>query len=412
MLMLLVSVSMVARAQETVQLNEEPASPEPGSGLSTPATQEPESRSFAFYPTETGFGTYFNEIVNAGESVTLKATIANTGNVEQDLRTYSVDAFTAEGGGFASAEYGTQENEVTGWIEYSEEVFTIEVGTGIERTFSVAVPDGTAPGQYLAAIAAQNAESTEVEGSGNFRQIIRFVVPVFITVPGDTTTSFEIGDVSITTTNDAYVLSVVIQNTGDIRVRPEGEVRLLDSSGALLASLPVAMDSVYARESTVLKVSAPASVGTGPFGVDVLLADPESSAVASGQARDLMAEQPLDEVVQTPISIMSGSVAPSPSLDNVQFANVEATISNNGEPVTNAQLSLIARVDGEEVERFTVVQSLSLPTGDTPISTRYIPATGWTSGTWTFELLLETVEPGTASIVVDRLVLPDAIEVP
>jgi hypothetical protein len=114
----------------------------------------------------------------------------------------------------------------------------------------------------------------------------------------------------------------------------------------------------------------------------------------------------------TPLTIASGSVTPAPDADNVHFANVEAVIRNSGEPVTNAQLSLIARVDGEEVERFTISQSLALASGDTPISTRYIPAAGWTSGDWTFELLLETIDSSGGAIVVSRLSLEETITIP
>ena len=105
-------------------------------------------------------------------------------------------------------------------------------------------------------------------------------------------------------------------------------------------------------------------------------------------------------------------MTPSPSADDVQFATVDAVISNNGEPVANAQLSLIASVNGEEVERFPISQSLSLPTGETPITTRYIPATGWTSGEWTFELLLETVDPSGAAVVVGRQAIEGSITIP
>jgi hypothetical protein len=91
---------------------------------------------------------------------------------------------------------------------------------------------------------------------------------------------------------------------------------------------------------------------------------------------------------------------------------VDTTVLNNGDPSTGVQLSLIAFLDGEEVERFPINQSLSLPTGETPITTRYIPATGFTTGEWTFELLLETVTPGGAAVVAARIEIETTIEVP
>jgi len=406
-LLLLTWLPSVVSAQDA------PSTPVTPDSASTPvAPDDTVSRAFEFYPVDTGFGSYFDETVEAGSSVTLTALIGNTGNVPQDLRTYAVDAYTADGGGFAAADYGTPPNDVTSWVDYSEEIFTIEVGTGIERTFTVTVPEGTEPGQYITAVAAQHAESLDIEGSVNFRQIIRYAIPVFITVPGEMSAGFEIGEISITTRADTFIIEIAIQNTGDVRVRPEGEVELLDSSGALLASVPVAMDSVYARDQTVMRAGAPTSSGAGPFRVRVNLTDPETGVTASGEAADLTAEAPVATPVPTTINITSASVTPAPSADDVQFANVEATITNDGDPIANAQLSLIASVDGEEVERFPISQSLSLQSGDTPVSTRYIPLTGWTSGEWTFELLLETVESSGAAVVVGRQAIEGTITIP
>ena len=112
------------------------------------------------------------------------------------------------------------------------------------------------------------------------------------------------------------------------------------------------------------------------------------------------------------ISITSATATPKPAADDVQFVQVEATIQNSGDPVANAQLSLVASKDGAEVERFPISQSLSLPTGDTPISTRYLPADGWTTGTWTFELLLESVDPSGAAIVLGRLPVDGTVTIP
>ncbi len=361
---------------------------------------------------DTGFGTYFDVSIEPGASTQISALIGNTGGESQDLRTYAVNAYTAIGGGFTAADYGSEPSPVTSWVDYPEEIFTIEAGMGVERTFTVTVPEGTLPGQYITAVAAQHAEALGIDGSENFRQIVRYVIPVFITVPGEMTPSFEIGGITIETRADVTIVESEIANAGDIRVRPEGEVEVLNEDGLLIASLPVTMDSVYARDTTVLRAGLAASIGTGPFTVRVSLTDPESGVVAAAELSDLVAEAPAATPEPAIIQIVSTSVAPAPSADDVQFANVEAVITNDGNPVANAQLSLIASVDGEEVERFPISQSLSLVSGDTPVTTRYIPATGWTSGTWTFELLLETVEPSGAAVVVGRQAIDATITIP
>jgi hypothetical protein len=400
-------------ATSTAIAQEAPSTPaDAQSGSATPDLADHVSKSFQFYPAEGSWGDYFDLTIEAGTSSTTTALLANTGEVAHELRTYAVDAFTANGGGFAAASYGTPPNEVTSWLDFPDQVFTIDVDTGIEITFTVSVPEATEPGQYITAIAAGNSEAGEVSGTENLTQITRFLVPVFITVPGPTTTEFEIGDASLSNVSDSLIISVPLRNTGDIRVRPKGTVELLDQEGKLVSSFPVEMQSIYAHDDTVLTVGVPGSIEPGVYEVRVNLTDPDSKVEASSTATNLEFQGSGALAERSLITITSASMLPAPAADNVQFANVEAVISNIGPPVANAQLSLIASVDGEEVERFPISQSLSLPSGDTPVTTRYIPATGWTTGEWSFELLLETVEPNGAAVVVGRQPIEGTITIP
>jgi hypothetical protein len=399
-ILLLQVTGMVTDAQEA------PATP------ASPTADNRVSKSFQFYPAEGEWGDYFDLTIDAGTTVTEKVLIANTGEITNDLRTYATNAFTKQGGGFAAAEYGTEPNDVTKWLDYPEETFDIEVGQGVERTFTVTVPPGTAPGEYITAIAAANAEAGGIEGTSELNQITRYVIPVLITVPGETTVGFEIGNVTLTSLSDSLLIQIPLTNTGDVRVRPKGTVDLLSADGTLVSSFPVEMESIYAHDSTTLTLGINGSIAPGTYQVRVTFADPESGVKAETLATDLDFQGSGDLAVKTDFTISTAAITPGPAADNVQFANVEAVISNIGDPVGNAQLSLIASVDGEEVERFPISQSLSLPTGDTPITTRYIPATGWTSGSWTFELLLETVEPGGAAVVVGRQPIEGAIVIP
>lgn len=387
----------------------------PASAQDSPATPAADpsrtSLAFEFFPAETGFGSFFEPTIDAGSTAELTVTLANTGDIAQDLRTYAMNAFTADGGGFAAAEYGTAPDDVTDWLDFPEEVVTLEPGTGIERRFAVTVPEGTAPGQYITALAGEHAVASNVNGSDAFAQKLRYSVPVFITVPGDAAAGFEASDVAIDASTQSLVVSVTLTNTGDVRVRPEGSVDIVDSDDNLAASIPVSMESIYARDETTLVVGAPVRVDAGTYTVQVNLNDPETGETASAESGDVLVDLSATPL-PTLITISTISVAPAPAADDVQFANVEAVVTNIGPPVANAQLSLIASVDGAEVERFPISQSLSLPSGDTPVTTRYIPATGWTTGTWTFELLLETVESSGATMVVGRQAIDATITIP
>ena len=179
----------------------------------------------------------------------------------------------------------------------------------------------------------------------------------------------------------------------------------------MIATFPVKMDSVYAHDSTTLTLGASGSLPPGTYTVRVNLSDAETGTTATAEKSGLEAAAAATPVPQQ-VVISAATAAPKPAADNVQFAEVAATIVNNGEQITNAQLSLVASKDGAEVERFPISQSLSLPTGETPVTTRYIPAEGWSSGSWTFELLVETVDPSGAAVVIARLPVDGTITIP
>lgn len=70
---------------------------------------------------------------------------------------------------------------------------------------------------------------------------------------------------------------------------------------------------------------------------------------------------------------------------------------NGGQPVSNAWLTVHAQRDGKDVGRFQLILSLSLVQGETAIEQRYIPGTGFTTGTWSFSLTLESIDRATGA---------------
>ncbi|MGN6484105.1 MAG: hypothetical protein ACTHMX_06855 [Thermomicrobiales bacterium] len=162
------------------------------------------------------------------------------------------------------------------------------------------------------------------------------------------------------------------------------------------------MQSVYAHDQTTLTIGAPGNFPAGKYSVTVSLKDEETGTTAKGGVKDVQLAGTGTEAVQSPVTLGQSTIEPGPSKDNVQFVTVNTVVSNSGDPIANGQLSLIAKKDGKEVERFPISQSLSVPTGDTPVSTRYIPAEGFTTGTWTFELLLETTDGGAALVLAQQ----------
>ncbi|MGH2558947.1 MAG: hypothetical protein ACRDJH_07775 [Thermomicrobiales bacterium] len=377
----------------------------------TPTPAEPKDLvAFEIYPKGKLLGDFFEPAIDAGNSEDLVVVLANTGNVAFEGRTYATNAYSGENGGFAVAETGAAPEGVTTWLDYPEELYTIAPGKGIERTFRVAVPEGTEPGQYITALVLENAEALAVEGSENFEQLVRFAVPVFITVPGPIEPEFEVGEITLITEEINALIYVEIVNTGNVRVRPEGTVTVSDAGGEQLFNAPVSMGSVYARDSTSLVVGLP-PLPFGKYQITVDLADPETGATATGEAT-VTATAPTTPAPPPPVQIFDASGTPRPDADDVQFLVVAAPIENAGEPLTNVQVTLRVTKDGESVEDFPLATSLGVPTGQTHIQERYIPVTGWEAGTWAFTLSVEAVNAGTgvaqvlATVELDELVIP------
>jgi hypothetical protein len=345
--------------------------------------------SYAIYPKGKGLGDYFQPTIDAGKSKKLTVVLANTGSTEAKLRTYAVNVRSAVNGGFEAAPAGTPPEGPTTWLDYSEEIYTIEPGKGIERTFTIRVPKGTEPGQYITAIALENAEAGAVEGSDVFKQVVRFPMPVFITVPGPVKPSLAIGHVTAAANGNFTQFQIEVLNTGNVRLRPAGTVEVRDASGNLLFTVPVTMGSVYAHDTTILQTGVPA-LGGGSYHVTVKLTDPETQATAESETT-VTTTGAATPVAAPPVQVTNASATPQPSAEKIQFLDVKATIANSGEPLTNVQVVLHAERDGKVVEDFPLAASLAVPNGETPVQARYLPATGWKSGTWHFTLSVEAV---------------------
>lgn len=369
----------------------------------TPALQTTgDNTSFQVYPADGKWGDYFNLTIEPGKSSTQKLLVANTGAIAQSYVIYATNARTADGGGFMAESRGAEPNAVTKWIDLPEITVEAPSGKGIVQSFTINVPKDTKPGQYISSVAAEEAELSGVQSSGAFKQKLRYVVPVFITVPGETTSGFTVGGVQLTTVENFIQVIVPLQNTGDVRVRPKGDVAIIGPDGKRVASIPVEMESIYAHDSTNLTVSAPGNFPPGKYSVTVSLKDDETGTTAEGGVQDVQIAGTGTQAVQSPVTLSQTTMTPGPSADNVQFVSISTTVSNSGDPIANGQLSLIAKNDGKEVERFPISQSLSVPKGDTPVTTRYIPAEGFSKGTWTFDLLLETTDGGAALVLAQQ----------
>jgi hypothetical protein len=361
----------------------------------TPPAVAPESGpQFVLYPAGGNDGEFFTLDADPGSSHELKVVLGNADDEPLDLRAYVNDVVPMVNGGFAVAEEAVAPTGTATWIDFSAETYAFAPGEGIERAFTVTVPEGTAPGQYIAGLVLQTLEPIEVEGSAMFQQIIRKSIAVFITVPGPASPSFVLGEPALEPSGVTQLLVIPVENTGNVLVRPTGEAVLTDANGAVVMTAPITMGSVYAGIGTTLAIPLQADIEPGDYTLALQVQDPETGVGAELQGYQLA----ITEVEDSPdIWAMDATVVLAPDLAAPVYADVEALITNNG-PVTNVEIELDVIRDGELVETFSLAPSLSVATGTTPYIQRYVPPTGFEAGTWTFVLRLNVVDGSTGSV--------------
>lgn len=353
--------------------------------------------SFVIRPLEGADGEFFTLEAEAGTTNELTVVLGNADDEPLELLTYVNDAVPMTNGGFGVADPEVPATGPATWIDYPMEIHNFAPGEGVERTFTVTIPDDAKPGQYIAGISLQTAEPLAVEGSSLFNQIIRKTIAVFIIVPGEQTPAYDLGEPQIVPGARRAQIMIPVNNTGNVLVKPRGELRLRNKAGETVLTAPIAMGSVYAGTTAPLAVSVPSSVPVGDYVLSVDLTDDATGVTAS------IADVPVaitEAEEETARFTMTGTVTLAPDTSKPAFADVSAEITNLGETVEGAEVVLDVSRDGEVVESYPLVPSLNLPQGTaTNVSQRYVPVTGWEPGLWSFVLRVNVVDGGTSTTV-------------
>lgn len=391
----LIAVTMIfSSAMPALALQDNAATPD-ASAEGTPTLDA--GPSFVIRPLDGADGDYFTLEADAGTTHELTVVLGNADDEPLELLTYVNDAVPMTNGGFAVADPEVPATGPATWIDYPSEIYAFAPTEGVERTFTVTIPDDAEPGQYIAGISLQTAEPLEVEGSSLFNQIIRKTIAVFIIVPGEQSPAFDLGEPDVVPGARRAQIMIPVNNTGNVLVKPRGELTLRNDAGETVLTAPIAMGSVYAGTTAPLAVSVPSSMPVGDYALSVELTDDETGVTAAITESTIAITEAEEETARF---TMTGSVTLSPDTSKPAFADVTAEITNTGETVEGAELVLDVSRDGELVESYPVASSLTLPQ-DTAmsVSQRYVPVTGWEPGLWSFVLRVTVVDNGAAITV-------------
>lgn len=365
--------------------------------------REAPGRAIAFYPEATGEGTYVTLELKPGETGTFRVVLGNAGQIVQTLRTYAVPAESGIHGGFTLTPYGTLPDKQTSWLDFPEQEFTFDPGKGIVLDVTVEVPSTTSPGEYVTGLAAEQSEPFEIEGTELITQRVRWALPVLIVVPGERLPAFELGDARLEDRNGLLIANVDIVNTGNVTVRPVGQARLRDEHGDVVGVSTIEMNSVYSGTDTYLIVAWEGVPESPTYSIQIELSA-ENSLVSVEHLYEGLEPQTLGETnaatpVVVPLGFAFATLDPLTNDTPPSMLQLTAEIANNAEPIENARVSMVTYQDGVEIDRYPILQGVTINQGTTPVQARYALPGGFTKGTYTFVVTIEIGSADTQTIL-------------
>lgn len=388
--------------------------------VATPDTAEEDALSELYFQTVGGTDRWlFDLSMEPGDQASLSVVMGNAGAVEFEGTTYAADSYSMVNGGFAIHDRNAEQTGISTWLNYPTETFTVSPGEGIEREFTVVVPEDAAPGEYVAGLAWETMDDELVSQTDSptgfqLQTFHRIIIGVRIVVPGDMAPAIELGDPSYIAGPPLNKISVPITNTGNQRVELGGSIRVTNDSGEAILESPIQLGRIYGGHETTIEVVLENPIAEGEYRVDVELSDESGVVQGSLESSSMNVFSETDAIASedATVQVSAAEILAMPSADDIQYVDVNVTILNAGPPATQVQPVLVSSVDGIETERFPLGQPLSLEAGDTDLSSRYVPAGGWKSGEWEFTVELEIMDPSGELILVVSQPIDTVISIP
>ncbi len=219
---------------------------------------------------------FFEVTLKPGKSVLLKASLVNASTHSVVAQPYPSNVYTIRNGGFGADPFGVPATGTTKWTNFDSETLDMAGKSTVNRAFTLKVPLGTPPGEYITSLVIQNKEPTAPTGDGavQFRQIARSAVPVRILVPGPLKPGLSIDGASHAVVAQKSVVLLDITNTGNQILKPSASmVVIAEGSGEQVGNGTIKMESFYSGTSTKDELNIDRLLDPGCYLVDAHLND-------------------------------------------------------------------------------------------------------------------------------------------
>ena len=227
---------------------------------------------------------YFVYSVAPGSAAHGSIIVSNTGNRAGTVKLYSADATTGRTTGTV---YLTDKaaSGIGAWVQLSRKSVTLLPGRHATVQFTVQVPRGAKPGEWVAGIVAETAQpakGSKTKQKTNVQIRIRnlTIVAVQVNVPGPPIVGFTIG--AVTTGGQKGFQQVIVHfaNTGNVFSKPKGTVAILDSSGAVVERLAFTMDTFLPQTAIDYPVLLKKALAPGNYRAETQLLVPGATGAA------------------------------------------------------------------------------------------------------------------------------------
>lgn len=208
---------------------------------------------------------HFAYALTAGSSIHDGLVVENFSDHPLQVDVYGADILQAQGGGLAPTQEGQPQHGVGAWLRVSQLKLTVPPRRSVTDSFTLSLPAGVTPGNYLGAMVA----AAKVGSDHGITIQGRVALLVEVTVPGTATPAATLGPLSdhAAAGSRTFSYTVALTNTGNVLLSVRGTVDMTDSSGRL-HSLPLVPQDAYAIPTGTLELHTAAwTFGTGSFTV-------------------------------------------------------------------------------------------------------------------------------------------------
>ncbi|GER91275.1 hypothetical protein KDW_54370 [Dictyobacter vulcani] len=176
--------------------------------------------------------------------------VTNTGNGRGTVNLYPADASSAPTGGASFSSRDAELTDVGSWIKLSKEKVTLDPGKSQSVPFEITIPVNTDSGEHIGGIIAEDVKPLVAQAKKIPIHIrARWAVPIVLTLPGPTHEKLIATGILPDRGLVYQHLMIGLSNAGNIRVKANGSLQILDDHGHLIQKHALQYETLLPRTS-------------------------------------------------------------------------------------------------------------------------------------------------------------------